>query len=165
MNIETIIMTEKSCPITCDSINIKLKLLCGHEFEHLAIQEWLQQKGTCPVCRHKICLDETYTNEINEFILSLNDKDKKTFGKVLSDFELRKKICKKIKLLHERSDLIHFSYCYNMARYTEKYFNPFGHSDMYIKVGKLYIESSIPVLLFCKWLIEINFMDFLRVYG
>lgn len=45
---------EKICPITHEVINELSTLECGHEFEKNAIDQWLEQNITCPLCRKQV---------------------------------------------------------------------------------------------------------------
>jgi hypothetical protein len=48
----------KICPITMEKIEFPKRLKCNHEFETVAIEQWLIDNNTCPVCR-----DEVYEKE------------------------------------------------------------------------------------------------------
>lgn len=46
------------CPITNEEIVIPDRLKCGHVFEAISINEWLNTNTTCPICRADVKEDE-----------------------------------------------------------------------------------------------------------
>ncbi|XP_062558868.1 uncharacterized protein LOC134223694 [Armigeres subalbatus] len=44
--------TRNECPICLDQLDYNVKALeCAHSFHHGCIDQWLQRKQTCPLCR------------------------------------------------------------------------------------------------------------------
>jgi len=154
------------CPITHQSINIKLKLKCGHEFEHFAVCEWIKKKYSCPICRADTILDEIYTEEINEFYSLLSEYEMQGVVKILSDFKVQDYITSKIYFARKISKLINFSYEFNFYKYNDEYFS-LNISDgklIHKNIGSKHFAVPIGKLLFVKWLIEIDFIAFLRCH-
>lgn len=62
------------CPITCNDIEDPSVTPCGHLYESLAIQKWMEQRPYCPECSTQI--DKVYPNyPIKSFLKDLQNKD------------------------------------------------------------------------------------------
>ena len=156
----------KECPITHQSININLKLKCGHEFEHFAVCEWIKKKDNCPICRANVNLHDVYLEEIDEFYSSLSENEIQNVTKILSDHAVQKLITSKINFAREKSRLINFSYEFNFCKYSKQYFSLIPSDKKLINkcIGSNHFDVSIGELLFVKWLIEIDFIAFLKCH-
>jgi hypothetical protein len=58
----------EECSICLES-ETNVTLLCNHTFHKKCIDEWLNKKNNCPICRHNI----TYNNPIDTIIKIIND--------------------------------------------------------------------------------------------
>ena len=45
-------------PITLATVEDAVQLHCGHVFSNASIRQWLQQNGTCPVCKAHVGLSQ-----------------------------------------------------------------------------------------------------------
>lgn len=63
-------MEKKTCPISMEEMEYPKNLKCGHEFETVAIEQWLIDNNTCPVCRnveYEIKKEETKSFQTVDF--------------------------------------------------------------------------------------------------
>ena len=157
-------MENAFCSITHQSINIKLKLKCGHEFEHRAVCEWLEKKHNCPMCRADANLDDLYLEDINNFYSSLSDNEAQNAIKILSDFTMQDHIMSKIDYACERSQLINFSYNFNLYKYKSFSLNICDDKLIRKSIKSKHFMVPLGKWLFVKWLIEIDFIAFLKCY-
>lgn len=44
----------QECPITLETYTDGYRTNCGHEFSTKALNKWLKNKYTCPLCRHSL---------------------------------------------------------------------------------------------------------------
>lgn len=51
-----------TCPITMEQIEYPKELECKHVFESHAIEQWLIDNNTCPVCRFQVYEKKVLTN-------------------------------------------------------------------------------------------------------
>jgi len=48
------------CPVTLQPMDDPVGINCGHVFERSSIEQWLETKSTCPVCRVQCFLSSSY---------------------------------------------------------------------------------------------------------
>lgn len=65
---ESSIHSKLICTICLSPFNKPVSTRCGHTFCICCIQQWLEEKSSCPICRH-ILAENYYTNIINQNIL------------------------------------------------------------------------------------------------
>lgn len=92
---------ENVCPISMEKMKEPYTLACGHTFDKINIERWLEKKNDCPMCRKKQSKNESEKdklekeldefrklfdmNYISEYVKNLNDDDiEKTKNKLTS---------------------------------------------------------------------------------